>query len=1086
MSGSAPQHESGLTRLAVRRPVTTLMAACMLVLLGGIALSRLAVDLMPDVSFPTLSIVTVYQGAGPEEVETLISRPIEQAVSSVPGVDRIFSESMEGSSTVRVRFTWGTNLDVAISDIRQQLDRIRRLLPDDIDPPYVRKYDIADQPILLMGVQSELSGVELTSLADRVIIPRLEQVDGVARVSLRGAEIREIQVQLDRAQMEARRVGVNDVIAALRKSNVTQPAGDFERGDTRILVRNRGEYRQLEEIRQTVVVNRAGAVVRVADIAEVVDGLEDRTEVTRVNGQPALMAYVFKQSGANTVAVSDNVHNAVARLNEELRDAELIVRQDRSDFIRQAISNIQVGGLLGMGLATIVLIIFLQSLRSTLIIGVAMPLSVIATFTLIYFQGFTLNIVSFGGLALGIGLLVDNSIVVLESIFRYRERGHDSITAAVEGTREVAGAITASTLTTLIVFLPLIFVQGITGVLLHQLAWVVSFSLCCSLLVSLTITPVMAAYWLPRFAPGRHAQHESAPVKGLLPKMFDRIHAVNKTLLGWSEQAYQRVLRLCLKQGFLVGTALCVLLAFSFGMYPLIRTEFLPETDEGVVSVTLYMAPGITLDRLVQQALIAEERILNHTPERISLAGFIGGAAEDADRWNRIHYRIVLQPRHKRTASSEDIRKRLERELTGISGCRISVRVSQEQLLARAISRMGEGRLAVYIRGHDLGIMQQLSNQTMEIMNDISGYVNVELAQSDARPELGTFIDRTKASQLDVSVEDVSQTLETTLRGTQATIFRQDGDEIPLMVRFREDDRRSARHLEQVSVTSAYGKQIPLKNLLRFESGQAPVAIQRMDQQRTMVITADLSDRELGGAVQELNDRLRALALPRGYTISIGGDWEEQQKGFLDLQIGFALALLMMYMVMASQFESLRDPLLIIATVPLAGIGVILVFTQFNTTLNVQSFIGLIVLAGIVVNNAIVVVDYVRQLRLQQPEASVTQLVEQACVRRFRPIVMTTLTTVLAMLPVALGWGDGGELQAPMARVVVGGLISGTLTTLIGIPLLYVAVSQYAWSQAKPGTASRSEASPGSPAPHRPATGNSSPEIPVLTTPANP
>ncbi len=1036
------KQNSGLTGLAVQRPVTTLMLAGMILLLGGIALSRLAVDLMPDMSFPTLSIVTVYQGAGPEEVETLITRPIEQAVSSIPGVDRIFSESMEGSSAVRVRFAWGTNLDLALSDIRQQLDRIRRVLPDDIDPPYVRKFDIADTPILLMGLHSELSAAELTILADRVILPRLEQVDGVARVSLRGAETREIQVQLDRGRMESRGVGVNDVLQALRKSNVTQPSGDFERGDTRILVRNRGEFRELDEIRQTVILNRAGAVVRVADVATLVDGFQDRTEMTRVNGQPSLMVYVFKQSGANTVAVSDNVHRAVALLNAELRDAELLVRQDRSDFIREAIRNIQVGGSLGMLLATLVLIVFLQNLRSTLIIGVAMPLSVVATFTLIYFQGFTLNIVSFGGLALGIGLLVDNSIVVLESIFRYREQGYEAKTAAIVGTREVAGAITASTLTTLIVFLPLIFVQGITGVLLHQLAWVVSFSLCCSLMVSLTITPVMAAYWLPRFEPPHDPSAAGPP--GLVSRIFAPLHAWNRACIALCERGYHGLLAFTLRRGFLVGGILCIALASSLGLFPLVKSEFLPETDEGVVTVTMQMPPGITLERLHAQALEAEQRILKHTPERLNVAGFIGGSKEDPDRWNRIYYRIVLSPRNQREASSEDVRKRLEHVLTGIPGCRLSVRVSQEQLLARAISRMGDGKLSVYVRGHDLAVMQHLANSAMNTMKETPGFVNVELAQSDARPELGTFIDRTKASQLDVSVEDVSQVLETTLRGTQATIYREDGDEIPVMVRFREDDRRTARQIEQVTVTTALGKQIPLQNLLRFESGQAPVAIQRMDQQRTMVITADLSERELGSAVQELTDRLRTIHLPNGYSLGIGGDWEEQQKGFVDLQQGFLLALLLMYMVMASQFESFLDPLLILASVPLAGIGVILVLTQFHTTLNVQSFIGVIVLAGIVVNNAIVVIDYVRQLREEHPEAPVSSLVEQACVRRFRPIVMTTLTTVLAMIPVALGWGDGGELQAPMARVVIGGLISATLTTLIGIPLLYVAVGSLA------------------------------------------
>jgi len=1029
-----PASTSGsLTQLAVDRPVTTLMMAGIVVMLGWIALQRLSIDLMPDMSFPTLSIVTVYSGAGPEEIETLLTRPIEQAVSSVAGVDEIRSESMEGSSTVRVQFVWGTNLDEAVNEIRQQLDRIRKALPDEIDPPYVRKYDTADAPILLLGLQSRLTGVELTSLAERVILPQLEQIDGVARVALRGREVREIQVQLNRGQLETRGVGVNEIFTALQSSNVTQPAGDLQLGDTRILVRNRGEFQKLDEIRQTVVRNDGGAFVRVADVAEVVDGIKEKTELTRINGEPALMVYVFKQAGANTVSVSDAVRDKVDELNRDVQDAQLVIRQDKSDFIREAISNIQVAAVLGMLLATIVLVVFLQNFRSTLIIGVAMPFSVIATFALIYFQGFTLNIVSFGGLALGIGLLVDNSIVVLESIFRYRERGLSPRDASIQGTQEVAEAIVASTLTTLIVFLPLVFVEGMTGVLLHQLAWVVSFSLFCSLLASLTITPVMVAHWLKDLEPTEGQPRKFSPVR-----LF---HAFNRRWFAALEAGYRRVLHLSLKHGFLTGGAMCVLVAAAFGLQPFVGTEFLPETDEGLLTVTMTMSPGITLDNLNMQAKKAEQRILANTPERVSLAGFIGGDADDADRWNRIYYRLRLVPRDQREASSEDVRQRLQEALTGIPGCRLSVRVSSEQLLARAF-RMGDGSLSVLAKGHDLEVLKELTSKVVETMRDIPGLVNAEVAQSDARPELGSYVDRPKASQLDVSVEAVGQVLETTLRGTEATKFRQDGEEIPVIVRFQEADRRSERQLEQVSVASSSGLQVPLKNLVRFEAGQAPITINRVDQRRTLAATADISERELGEVAAELSAALRQLDVPRGYTLTVGGAWEDQQESFNTLQQGFLVALILMYMVMASQFESLRDPLLILVTIPLAGIGVMAVFAFTNTTLNVQSFIGLIVLAGIVVNNAIVVIDYVNQLRRDNPDWAIRDVIEAAAVRRFRPIVMTTLTTILAMAPVAAGWGDGGELQAPMARVVIGGLFTGTLTTLFAIPLLYLTLAQ--------------------------------------------
>ncbi|MCA8989604.1 MAG: efflux RND transporter permease subunit, partial [Planctomycetaceae bacterium] len=658
-----------LTQVAVNRPITTLMMSCVVLLVGAISLNGLSVDLMPDLSYPTLSVVTIYPGAGPEEIETLLTRPIEQSLASVTGVEQLTSESMEGSSTVRVRFTWGTNLDAAVDDIRQQLDKLRNSLPETIEAPYVRKYDTADSPILLMGVQSDLSAARLTTLAEQVILPRLEQLDGVARVALRGREERVIHVELDRGRLQARGIGVNQVLEGIRSGNVTQPAGDVRQGNTNVLVRNRGEFNNLEDLRNAVISHEADAIVRVRDVAEVVDGLKEKTELTRVNGQPALMIYVFKQAGANTVLVSDQVHQTVEELNQELTDAIVTIRQDNADFIRESISNIQLSAAWGMGLATIVLILFLHNLTSTLMIAIVMPFSVIATFVLMYFQGFTLNIISFGGLALGIGLLVDNSIVVIESIFRYREEGCSSRDAAIRGTSEVAGAITASTLTTLIVFFPLLFIQGMTGLLLNQLAWVVSFSLSCSLLASLTITPVMAAYWL------RSNSTQSAGTTTTTRFHWNPLfwfHQFNRIVIHGLESAYAFLLRLTLRFAFPTLCLLCLIASASVGLYPLIDAELLPKTDEGSITVTMSMAPGINLDQLNAQAIEAEHRIMENTPELVTIAGFIGGDADDSDRWNRAYFRVRLVPRNERKESSEQIRTRIESALVGLPGCRVS------------------------------------------------------------------------------------------------------------------------------------------------------------------------------------------------------------------------------------------------------------------------------------------------------------------------------------------------------------------------------------------------------------------------------
>lgn len=1019
-----------LTRLSVNRPITTLMACLIVVLLGWMSLRRLAVDLMPDITYPTISITTIYEGAGPDEIESLISRPMEQAAGSVHGVEQVLSTSMEGSSTVRVRFAWGTDIDAAIGDVRAKIERVRRNLPEQIDPPTIRRFDVSDFPIIYLGLKSNLPPVRLTQLAENTIAPQLENIDGVAAIRVRGATRREIQVDVDRSKIEALNMGVAEVVAAIRRSSVNQPAGDFQEGPYNLLVRSRGEFHSVKQIADTVVRNLNGAVVKVGDVARVVDGIERQRELTRVNGEPGLLLYVNKQDGANTVEVSDRVHQRVAEINRTLQNGQLTVRIDKSDFIRQSIDNVLASLLYGMLLAVIVLIIFLRSFLSTLVIAVSMPLSVLATFVFIDFNGFTLNMVSFGGLALGIGLLVDNSIVVLESIFRKREDGLDPKAAAIEGTGEVASAIVASTLTTLVVFLPLLFVVGTTGVILHQLAWVVSVSLLCSLFASLTLTPVMTAYLI---GAGRTSERKIPKPLGITRW----IHSMNQRAFGLFEAAYRRTLRFCLR--FSTPTALLMFAMFtaSVGLAPRIGTEFLPKPDEGDLRITGVMASGIRLDQLDGQTARVEKAVTNHVQEARTMAVSIGDGADDADDWNECWLMVHLVPRAERERSVEEIRKSLSEQIGPVAGMRLRIQVRNEQMLSRLLrTRRDGGDIDVEIRGHDRKTADQLAKEIARRMRKVDGLINIEIGDRDRRPELAAHIDRDKASLMNVSVSDITQTLETTIRGTDTTVFREDGNEFNVLVRLREADRDRVDDVEQVGVPTSAGRIIPLKSVVNFQRERSPVTISRQDQQRVVQVSADVEERDLGGIVRDLQAELDAIRLPEGFTLNIAGDWEEQQKSFADLRLGFILAVALMYMVMASQFESLKDPLLILVTVPLGAIGVIVMLVLTNTTLNVQSFIGLVMLAGIVVNNAIVLIDYINQLRKAHPELPVSEVITRAGVRRFRPILMTTLTTILAMLPIALGWGEGGELQAPMARVVIGGLISGTLITLIAIPLL--------------------------------------------------
>ncbi|WP_339688226.1 efflux RND transporter permease subunit [Gimesia maris] len=1021
-----------LTRLAVQRPITTLMSSLVLVMLGGVSLSQLAVDLMPDIQNPSVSVITLYEGAGPDEAEKQITRPIEQNLSSVSGIENILSSSMEGSSTVRLQFQWGTDLNLAINEVRDSLNKLRNKLPEGAEDPYIRHFDVADRPILYLGLNSDLDPITLTRLTENQIIPQFEQLEGVARVRMRGAIEREIQINLDRSKLESLNMGVNEVINALKQENINQPAGNYEEGHLNLHIRSQGEFTDLDQIENTVVREQAGATVHVRDIAEVIDGEKERTELTRMNGQPGILLYVYKQSGANTISVSDQVQKQVERVNKSLPDMKLTIRVDNSEYIRQSIANIQEAALYGMGLAILVLIVFLRSFRSVLVIGVCMPLSVLATFTLIYFQGFTLNIISFGGLALGVGLLVDNSIVVLESIFRKREEGLDPKTAAIEGTEEVSSAIIASTLTTLIIFLPLIFIHGTTGILLHQLAWVVSFSLVCSLFASLTLTPVMSAYWIPEQATTPHTGWTRYWFK-----LIDGFHHLNYQILLKLERIYQRILKFSLKHATLTGFLLLLCFTTTLGLTPHVKTEFLPKTDEAAINVFSRMAAGIQLRKLDQQTRILEQATIEAVPEAIAIASFIGDSADDADQWNRTTLRLQLQPRGERERGIEEIRKALDDAIGPIPGMKVQVKAQTEMMLMRMIGRRGGGDLVVQVAGHNLQSAQLIVDQVVSVMKQTPGLINVEAEVSDQRPELTASIDREKAGLLKISVQDIAQTLETTIRGTEATLYREEGDEFPVVVRLRAEDRDQMDDVQQVGVTTATGRTIPLKNMLTFQPNEAPVVIERQNQQRILRVFADVEGRDLGSVVPELEENLSAIQVPSGFSVSVAGDWEEQQKSFTALKQGFILAILLMYMIMASQYESLSDPFYILFAVPLGMMGVIWVFVFTDTTLNVQSFIGIVVLSGIVVNNAIVLVDYINQLRRRFPEKPVNELIIQAATRRFRPILMTTLTTVLAMIPIALGWGEGGELQAPMARVVVSGLIAGTTITLLAIPLIY-------------------------------------------------
>jgi len=997
-----------------------------IIILGGIAFFRLPIDLMPDVTYPAITVRTTYEGVGPQEMERLVTEPIERALGSVPGIEEITSDSSEGSSSVRVNFTWGTDLAEATDEVRSRIDRIRGALPEDADTPTIYKFDISQFPILFLSVSGDLDPRDLRYFVEDQIQYRLERAKGVAAVNIRGGLRREIHVDLNRDRLQSMQIGTDQVLAALRRDNIQLPAGNVYEGDFEILLRTQGEYSSMQQIEDTVVTLRNGVPVRVKDIAKVEDTHQEIRDYTRVDGKPGIRLSVNKQSGANTVEVSQEVRKEIDRINRDFQNIKLDVTMDTSKYIENSIKSVREAALFGSILAIFVLLLFLRNFRSSLIISVAIPISVIGTFALMYFYGFTLNTITFGGLALGVGMLVDSAIVVLENIFRHREAGLDRKEAAILGTREVGPAIIASALTTVVVFLPVVFTGGMSGVMFKQLAYVVTFSLICSLVVALTLVPVLCS----KFIKVREPNQKS------LTYRFVHLGGI---LLDRLDGGYQRAIHWALDHRKTVVVGTMFLFAGAILLLPLVGVELSPETDEGEVRLSYELPPGSTLEVSDAMARRLEEIVKKSIPEADHImtevgsgGGWGGGGVASGS------IRVVLVDKAHRTRTSQEIADSLRPQFAGFTGVRIRSRAGGSNRMMRMTSSTEE-RLSVEVRGHDLEEGYELALQVRRIMETIPGVTDALLSQSEGRPENQVQIDRTKAAALGLSVSEIANTLRTTVGGTRATMYREHGDEFEVLVRYGESDRMNLDKVLDTPIQTPSGKVIPLRSLVSLVPAEGPIEIERKNNERNIIVSANLADRDLGSVIEDLQYRLRELSVPLDFAVLLGAEYEEQQRAFNDLIMSMILAIVLVYLVMVAQFESFRYPLIIMFSIPLALVGVVLALILTDTTFNMQGFIGAIMLAGIVVNNAIVLVDYTNLLR-REHNYSLRQALEVGGRRRLRPILMTTLTTVLGLVPMALGLGEGSELQVPMARVVIGGLLSSTLITLLFIPTVYMMV----------------------------------------------
>ncbi len=1036
-----------LPEFSVNKRVTVTMLIAIVRVLGGIAFSRLGLDLLPDIDYPVVSVLTQYAGVSSEDIENLITRPVEEAVSTVNRVKSVNSFSQEGVSVVMVEFEWGTNLDFAAQDIRDGIGLIRDYLPEDAVEPLVVKFDMSMMPVMFYGVTSEdMNTLQLRQLLKDVVKGRIERQEGVAALRLMGGLEREIQVRVDESKLEARALSLDQVVGALRFGNLNLPAGHITKGYKEFLLRSMGEYQNLSEIENTIVgmTSGAGTPIYLKDIAEVADAHREVRSYGRTQKRDSIILMISKQSGANTLQVGNRVKKELEEIERILpSDVRFHLFFDQSEIIRKITSRTGGNAVVGGILAVLMIFFFLRNWRPTFTIAVAIPLSIVATFIAMYFAGYTLNLMTLAGLALGVGMLVDNAVVVIENIFRHLEEGADRITAAKEGAREVAMAITASTLTTMTVFLPMVFATGIAGKLSRGLALTISFALLASLFVALTLVPMLASVIFKRQKPAlSETERKETVQKRFGEGQFEGI-----------KERYQRVLRWSLSHRKTVLGVTAALFLISLGLIPIVGTEFMPSSDQPFVMLNVEMPIGTSLEET--NRLVGEIEDIMIAQEGVLTVGAFGGLSEASKMdvaFGSVDAGIHVGQLSARLLDKKD-RKRSNAEIMDAVRLRLpEVEGVQFEFVDMSKQMMGGGAAApveIKLFGKDIAALKAISERIAHKIEGIEGLRDLDTSLRAGKPELRIRIDQERAGRYGLTVGQVAGTIQTAMQGKVAGQLRSGGDEFDIRVRFREGDRTAIEDIENLTVRSPLGVQVPLKQLARLEYGEGPVKLDREDQSRRVSVTANVFGRDLGSIMADVRKAVAPMTkgFPSGYFVEFGGDYEQMMETFVALGAALLLAVLLVYMVMAASFESFAQPLVIMFTMPLALIGVVLSLLIAGKTISLVSFLGLIMLAGIVVNNGIVLIDYTNQLRkrgVEQHEALI-----QAGATRLRPILITSGTTILGMIPMALSTSEGAEMRSPIALTVIGGLLTATALTLVIIPVVYSIVDRISYKTSK-------------------------------------
>ncbi|OGX26527.1 MAG: hypothetical protein A3J51_05860 [Omnitrophica WOR_2 bacterium RIFCSPHIGHO2_02_FULL_45_21] len=1026
-----------LPEFGVRFPVANIMIFLSVLVLGLVSLNKLPIDLMPEIEPPVISVITVYEGANAEDVETKVTEIIENNLSIVSNLDKLTSRSLEGLSIVSCRFKWGVNLDEASNDIRDRLEFAKRGLPDEIETPIVFKFNTATIPIIFVGINApEEVYPRLFHIVDKQVSDSLKRIPGVGAVQMYGGLERQININLDRSRLEAYQLSAQKIAERLAQENISLPSGNLKVGYLDYALRLPGEFASADEIKDIIISSDADKPIYLKDIAEVEDAFKEESMSVRSQGKRGMMLMVQKRSGANTVEVAKRVRKKIQKLEAQSgENLKFSILLDNSEHIVQSVRDLTQTVYWGGIFVILVVLFFLRQIRPSLIIALTIPFSLIIAFIFMYFLRFTINIMSLSSLAIAIGMVVDNAIVVTDNVYRHREKGEAPKEAAIAGASEVGRAISASTFTTVVVFLPLVFLTGITGIMFKQLATIVTVTLLASLFTALTFSPMLCLKLLVKL-PEASATGEKKKT------LYQRFYGTSARFFQYMENVYAEVLEWALAHKKTTIFLAMAIFIFSLLLTPRIGTEFIPEEDTGDLNISIELPPGTRYEQTDKISKQVEGIFKQDVPEALTIFSRVGqsaatrfaGAFGSRTGSNIMMVGAKLCKISERSRSTKEIAESIRPKISGLLGVK-KISIQAGSPFARLL--FGGGKpVSIEILGHDLSATDALAYQLKSEVSGIKGIVDVTISRALGRPELQVEVDRLKASSLGLSMNTIADSLRTSFYGKAATKYRQAGDEYDVFLRLKESERAGIQDIESIPLKSDSGKIIRLSNIAKVIQRTGPIEIERQNQERIIKVEANVFRRSLGDITRDIRSAIAKTNIPSDIVVNLGSDIEEQAKAFREMLLLFALAGLLVYMVMASQFESFLDPFIVIFSVPFAFTGVAFGLLLSGVHLSILAFLGLVMLVGIVVNNAIVLVDYINLLHRRG--ISLKEAIITGGKNRLRPVLMTTITTLFGMLPLALSKGEGSELWRPLGVSIIGGLSVSTFITLILVPVVYL------------------------------------------------